>query len=230
MAIKQVVDGLFVSFEGLDGSGKSTQIERVRMRLEAEGFLVTVTKEPGGTEIGQRIRELFLDHADELTPTAMVALLIAAKCQMLDKVCYPAAEAGRIVLCDRYTDSLLAYQVGGFRFNAQMVSAMLQASGANIEPDLAVLLSLTAEQSVERLEQRVSEGNKLDRLGLDVRTRIANAYGYLFDPSHREGAVTIDAMQEMDLITDQILEAIHNTLRDRTVLDSEPSDIGVSSL
>lgn len=230
MAIKQVVDGLFVSFEGLDGSGKSTQIERVRMRLEAEGFLVTVTKEPGGTEAGQRIRELFLDHADELTPTAMVALLIAAKCQMLDKVCYPAAQAGRIVLCDRYTDSLLAYQVGGFQFNAQMVSAMLQASGANIEPDLAVLLSLTAEQSVERLEQRVSESNKLDRLGLDVRTRIANAYGYLFDPSHREGAVAIDAMQEMDLITDQILEAIHNTLRDRTVLDSEPSDVGVSSL
>lgn len=230
MAIKQVVDGLFVSFEGLDGSGKSTQIERVRMRLEAEGFLVTVTKEPGGTEAGQQIRELFLNHADTLTPTATVALLIAAKDQMLEKVCYPAAQAGRIVLCDRYTDSLLAYQVGGFQFNAQMVSTMLQASGTNIEPDLAILLSLTAEQSVERLQQRVGEGNKLDRLGMDVRTRIANAYGYLFNPQHRERAAVIDAIQEMDAITDQILEAIHTALKSRTVLESEPTDVGVAEL
>ena len=100
---------MFVTFEGLDGSGKTTQVERLRERLEAEGREVVATREPGGTPLGEGIRELVL-HGHEMAPWAEAALFAAARAEHVEEVIRPALERGADVLCDRYVDSSLAYQ------------------------------------------------------------------------------------------------------------------------
>ena len=147
--------GKFITFEGLDGSGKSTQIEKLARSLRAHGVSVTVTREPGGTTTGEKIREVILHSATAgLSPLAEMALMFASRAQHIHEVILPALAEGRVVLCDRFTDSTEAYQGGGRRLGSKPVLHLHEIPCGNLQPDLTILLDNEVSFSVERARRR----------------------------------------------------------------------------
>ena len=147
--------GKFISFEGLDGSGKSTQIEKLARALRAHSIPVTVTREPGGTAAGEKIREVLLHSTTSgLSPLTEMALMFASRAQHIHQVIQPALAEGRVVLCDRFTDSTEAYQGGGRKLGAKPVLALHEILCGGLDPDLTILLDNEAAFSVERARRR----------------------------------------------------------------------------
>lgn len=152
--------GKFITFEGLDGSGKSTQIEKLARSLRAHGLSVNVTREPGGTTSGEKIREVLLHSATAgLSPLTEMALMFASRAQHIHEVILPALAEGRIVLCDRFTDSTEAYQGGGRKLGIKPVLRLHEILCGNLQPDLTVLLDNEVAFSVERARRR-NRGHK----------------------------------------------------------------------
>ena len=132
--------GKFITFEGLDGSGKSTQVEKLARSLRAHGLSVTVTREPGGTPAGEKIREVLLHSATSgLSPLTEMALMFASRAQHIHEVILPALAEGRIVICDRFTDSTEAYQGGGRKLGTKAVLEMHEILCGSLQPDLTDL-------------------------------------------------------------------------------------------
>src|SRR5580704_949607 len=147
--------GLFVTFEGLDGSGKSTQLRRLKDRLEADGFAVTATRQPGGTRVGDRIRALLLDtRTDNVASLAELGLMFSDRAQAIAEVIEPALVAGKIVLCDRFTDSSEAYQGVGRQLGSQVVHDLHAALCGGLQPDLTLLLLPDFDLSLTRARRR----------------------------------------------------------------------------
>jgi dTMP kinase len=147
--------GKFITFEGLDGSGKSTQLEKLARSLRAHGLSVTVTREPGGTTTGERIREVLLHSATSgLSSFTEMALMFASRAQHIDEIVLPALAEGRIVLCDRFTDSTEAYQGGGRKLGSKAVLQMHEILCGNLQPDLTLLLDNDLAFSLERARRR----------------------------------------------------------------------------
>jgi dTMP kinase len=147
--------GKFISFEGLDGSGKSTQVEKLARSLRAHGLQVIVTREPGGTATGEKIREVLLHSGTEgLSPFTEMALMFASRAQHVHEVILPALAEGRIVLCDRFTDSTEAYQGGGRKLGTKPVLELHRILCGNLQPDLTFLLDNEVGFSVERARRR----------------------------------------------------------------------------
>jgi dTMP kinase len=133
--------GRFITFEGLDGCGKSTQLEKLAEVFRTQGLSVVVTREPGGTATGEKIRRLLLDTATvDLAPMAELALMFASRAQHIAEVIQPALAEGRIVLCDRFTDSTEAYQGGGRRLGSQPVLTLHHVLCGDLQPDLTILM------------------------------------------------------------------------------------------
>ena len=158
--------GYFITLEGLDGSGKTTQINRLAAWLRTRGAVPVVTRQPGGTAIGDRIRGLVLDsRSTGLAPMAEMALMFADRAQAIAEVIEPALAAGKIVLCDRFTDSTEAYQGGGRELGSEVVLELHRLVCSNIRPDLTLLLLPSLDASLERARrrnQRTSEERGLD--------------------------------------------------------------------
>ena len=147
--------GKFISFEGLDGSGKSTQVEKLARSLRAHGLEVVVTREPGGTATGEKIREVLLHSGTEgLSPFTEMALMFASRAQHVHEVILPALAEGRIVLCDRFTDSTEAYQGGGRKLGTKPVLELHRILCGNLQPDVTFLLDNEVGFSVERARRR----------------------------------------------------------------------------
>lgn len=147
--------GKFITFEGLDGSGKSTQIEKLARSLRAHGVAVTVTREPGGTPTGEKIREVLLHSATSgLSPLTEMALMFASRAQHIQEVILPALTEGRVVLCDRFTDSTEAYQGGGRRLGSKPVLQLHEIFCGGLQPDVTILLDNEVRFSVERARRR----------------------------------------------------------------------------
>jgi dTMP kinase len=147
--------GRFITFEGLDGTGKSTQIEKLAGMLRARHLEVLLTREPGGTPIGESIRRMLLDSGTHnLTARAEMALMFAARTQHLQELILPALAAGHYVLCDRFTDSTEAYQGGGRELGSEIVLATHRTLCENIRPDLTILLDCDLSVSLARAQHR----------------------------------------------------------------------------
>ena len=147
--------GKFITFEGLDGSGKSTQIDKLARALRGHGIPVTVTREPGGTSTGEKIREMLLHSTTSgLTPLAEMALMFASRTQHIQEVILPALAEGRVVLCDRFTDSTEAYQGAGRKLGTKPVLALHEILCGGLQPDLTILLDNEVSFSVERARRR----------------------------------------------------------------------------
>jgi dTMP kinase len=144
-----VTDGLFIAFEGGDGAGKSTQVALLREALEAAGRTVTVTRQPGGTELGHQIRDLVL-HGDHVAPRAEALLFAADKAHHVEELIRPALRAGDVVLTDRYTDSAVAYQGAGRDLGAQEVHDLNMWAVDDLVPDLTVVVDIPAAEGRRR--------------------------------------------------------------------------------
>lgn len=147
--------GLFITFEGLDGSGKTTQLKRLVSWLQKRGVEPVVTRQPGGTATGDRIRELLLDSRSVgLAPRTEMALMFADRAQAIAEVIEPALAAGKVVVCDRYTDSTEAYQGGGRQLGSELVLDMHRLICGGLQPDLTLLLLPSLEGSLDRARRR----------------------------------------------------------------------------
>jgi dTMP kinase len=147
--------GFFLTFEGLDGSGKTTQISKLTAWLEANERQVTVTRQPGGTVIGNRIRQLLLDSRTEnLAARAELGLMFSDRAQAISEVISPALEAGHVVLCDRYTDSTEAYQGGGRQLGSEVVLKLHEVMCGGLQPHLTILLLPDFDASLARARRR----------------------------------------------------------------------------
>ena len=147
--------GKFITFEGLDGCGKSTQAEKLAAVLRDQGFQVLVTREPGGTATGEKIRHLLLDTSTAgLSPFAELALMFASRAQHIAEVIQPALAQGQVVLCDRFTDSTEAYQGGGRKLGSEPVLALHHILCGDLKPELTILMDSEVAASVERARRR----------------------------------------------------------------------------
>ncbi|KAA6461026.1 dTMP kinase [Acidobacteria bacterium AB60] len=147
--------GFFVTFEGLDGSGKTTQLKRLALWMQRRGLMPVMTRQPGGTSTGDRIRELLLDsRGRSLAPMAEMAMMFADRAQAIAEVIEPALAAGKTVLCDRFTDSTEAYQGGGRGLGSEAVLTMHRVICGGLQPDLTLLLLPSLESSLERARRR----------------------------------------------------------------------------
>ncbi|MEO8659688.1 MAG: dTMP kinase [Bryobacteraceae bacterium] len=178
--------GLFFSFEGMDGSGKSTQLPLLVQHLEAEGYPVLVTVEPGGTEIGKQIRRILLDSRNqELRPTAELLLYFAARAQNVDELIMPALAEGTIVIADRFTDSTLAYQGVARGLGADVVRQLDRVACRGLKPDFTFCIDIDLETSLARAHARnrnLAAGNggisetRIDEENLDFHRKVRDAY------------------------------------------------------
>ena len=193
---------MFVTFEGLDGSGKSTQAELLRARLEADGVEVVSTREPGGTELGEKVRDLVL-HGGHVTPWAEALLYAAARAQLVDEVIRPALERGASVVCDRYVDSSVAYQGVGRELGLDRVLDLNLAAAGGLLPDRTFLLSLEAAEIAGRLR---GEHDRLERESEEFHARAAAGYRELAK-RFPERIVVLDARRPAHELAGQVYGA-----------------------
>ena len=150
-----VKQGFFLTFEGLDGSGKTTQIRLLKQSLERDGVLVIETRQPGGTAFGDRMRALLLDSKSTgLSSHTELAMMFADRAQAIQEVISPALESGKVILCDRFTDSTEAYQGGGRELGSQIVLELHRLLCGNLQPDLTILLLPDLQTSLARARRR----------------------------------------------------------------------------
>ena len=212
--------GLFITLEGLDGSGKTTQIKRLATWMQRRGLEPLVTRQPGGTATGDRIRALLLDSASgPLAPMTEMALMFADRAQAISEVIEPALEAGKIVLCDRFTDSTEAYQGGGRQLGSADVLEMHRLICRNLRPDLTLLLLPSLKSSLARARNRndrttAQTGKDESRFEQEqdaFYTRVWEKYREIA-AREPERVVLIEGNLTIDEVHEQIVEAVSERL------------------
>jgi dTMP kinase len=208
--------GLFITFEGLDGSGKTTQIRRLAAWMRKRGADPVVTRQPGGTETGDRIRELLLNsRTADLAPVTEMALMFADRAQAIAEVIEPAMAAGKTILCDRFTDSTEAYQGGGRQLGSDLVLAMHQLICGGLQPDLTLLLQPSLERSLERARRRndrtaINDGKDENRFEAEQEAFFQRVWEKYREIAARdsERVVTIEGDLSIDEMQEQIIEVV----------------------
>jgi dTMP kinase len=173
--------GLFITLEGIDGAGKSSQLRLLAQHLKKRGLTVRITREPGGTKVGERIRKILLASATtRLAPLAELALMYAARAEHLQEVIRPALAKGEIVVSDRYNDASLAYQGYGRELGVETVRAFDRIVCARTQPDLTIVLDLAPRLSLERAQGRQSwrksKQQRFELQGMDFHKRVREGY------------------------------------------------------
>lgn len=196
--------GRLIAFEGVEGSGKSTQLELLRRLLEERGREVVVTREPGGTPAGERVRALVLDPAVEFHSRAEALLFAAARAELVEAVIRPALERGAVVLCDRYLDSSLAYQGEARGLGRGPVSQVNRFATGGLLPDLVVLLDLDPAAGLAR---RARDPDRIEAQDLGFHRRVRDAFRDLAAAEPGRFAV-VDAAAPVEEVADQIRAAV----------------------
>ncbi len=200
----EVARARFITFEGMDGSGKTTQMQRLAARLRANGREVLTTAEPGGPPIAMKIRRILLDSANqELSPSTEVLLYFASRAQNVDEWILPALSRGEIVLSDRFTDSSLVYQGYGRGLGAESVAALDAIACRGLKPDLTILVDVDAEASLARARARnLAEPHcetRMDDQSLEFHRIVYDAY-HALAAREPERVKLVDGRQEIDAI------------------------------
>jgi len=190
---------MFVSFEGLDGCGKTTQARLLAAALTAEGVDVVSTREPGGTPLGERIRDLVL-HGDHVAPWAEAALYVAARAQHVDQVIRPALARGATVVCDRYLDTSVAYQGAGRGLGTEAILELNLTAVEGLLPDLTVLVDIDVETARGRVGDK---GDRIERAGAEFWPRVVDAYHDLA-ARFPERYVVVDGRRSIDELAEEI--------------------------
>jgi dTMP kinase len=208
------VNGYFITFEGSEGCGKTTQIEALAKALEAEGKTVLITREPGGTVIGEKIRNLLQDPSHENAISDMTELLLfsASRAELIASRIQPALERGEIVICDRFYDSTYVYQGLGRAIDMKIVEQLNQITVGPLKPDLTILLDLDAKIGIERAKSRQSgELDRIENESLDFFEAVREGYLALAK-KETERFKIIDGLLSVDEIKAIIWETVENKL------------------
>jgi len=226
--------GLFITFEGLDGSGKTTQLKHLAASLESDGHRVVSLRQPGGTPLGDRIRSILLDSRSDsdlgaIAPEAEMALMFADRAQSLRQIILPALADGAIVLCDRYTDSSEAYQGAGRNLGTDRILALHRAVCNNVQPNLTLLLLPPLAASLKRArrrntratEQNGADENRFEREGDEFYTRVYEQYRAIAqrDPTR---VVVFPEEAPIATIAQRILEVVRQRLQPAEPSRHEP--------
>lgn len=210
--------GLFLTFEGLDGSGKTTQMRRLAGRLRARGEDVVELAEPGTTEIGRKIRAILLDPAHEMmSPVAEMLLYFAARAQTVDEILRPALERGATVLSDRWTDSTRAYQGFGRGLGLEWIDQLDRIACRGIEPDLTLLIEIDAATGLSRARRRnrdeANGGTRMDEQAPGFYERVAQGYRTLAGSCAR--IIAVDGRGSVEEVERRVQEAVEQFRRSR---------------
>jgi dTMP kinase len=169
----------FITFEGIDGCGKSTQMRMLASELRLRGLEVVTTREPGGTNLGTLLRKVLLDAEEQVDPLAELLLYAADRAQHVRTLVRPALDSGHVVLSDRYADATAAYQGAGRGFPAELISQLIALATGGLMPDLTLIFDLTVDESQRRAQHRARKGIRQDRLDAEdaaFHTRVRDAY------------------------------------------------------
>jgi dTMP kinase len=171
--------GVFITFEGIDGCGKSTQLRLLASELRMRGLEVVTTREPGGTPMGKRLRSVLLDPQIEVDPLAELLLFAADRAQHVRTLLRPAIEGGDVVLSDRYADATAAYQGAGRSFTPELIARVIEIATSGLKPDLTLIFDLPVAECLTRTRRRTETDSQTDRLDAedaDFHTRVRSAY------------------------------------------------------
>ena len=208
--------GRFITFEGLDGTGKSTQLEKLASVLRRRGVEVITTREPGGTEIGERVRAIILDsRTRELSARAELALMFASRAQHVEELIKPALERGNWVLCDRFTDSSEAYQGGGRQLGSDTILRMHRVVCGDFWPDLTILMDSDVEKSVTRARRRNTSSSGVDenRFETEDRQFFDRVHDAFLAIARREQRVAkVDARRAISVVHREIVAIVERRL------------------
>lgn len=210
--------GRFITIEGLDGCGKSTQLDRLAAALRQQDLDVVTTREPGGTPVGEKIRAVLLDSRTAgLDPWAELALMFAARAQHIAEVIQPALHHGKFVLCDRFTDSSEAYQGGGRKLGSEPVLALHRTLCGNLQPDLTILMDSEVAASVERARRRNQQkGVEVDenRFESESRAFFGRVRDKYLEIAKREPqrVAVVNARKQADPVSEEILGVVRERL------------------
>ena len=204
--------GLFITFEGMDGSGKTTQMHRLAARLRSMGRTVLETAEPGGPPIAMKIRRILLDAANqELSPVTEILLYFASRAQNVDEWIVPALARGEIVLSDRFTDSSLVYQGGGRNLGPEAVAALERIACRGLKPDLTLLVDVDAESSLARARARNAAAphceTRLDDESIEFHRAVWDAY-HALAAAEPERVKIVDGRTDIDALERAVWEIV----------------------
>jgi len=211
--------GRFITFEGIEGSGKTTQIKLLAEALRGDGFDVVLTREPGGTTIGERIRSVLLDSAHRsMAPIAELLLYAAARNQHVEEIILPAIEAGKTVLCDRYADATTAYQGAARSLERQTLKDVHRIATEGLWPDLTVLLDLPATDGLARALDRnrrspeTASEDRFEREALEFHERVRQ--GYLAIAREEPGRfAVVDASGDVGTLQGEVKKIVYDFLK-----------------
>jgi len=216
------VPGTFITFEGIDGSGKSTQLRLLNTFLRASGWTPLVTREPGGTPVGLRLRAALLDATEEVDPLTELLVFAADRAQHVRRVILPALELGEVVISDRYADATVAYQGAGRGFPPELIAEIVQLATEGLKPDLTVLFDVGIEESTNRTTRRSTgkSSSKTGRDRLDIEaaefhSRVRDAYLDIAR-AEPERVKVVDASGPVEQTQERVRNVVVPFLRSRT--------------
>lgn len=206
--------GIFITFEGGDGAGKTTQLDLLCSTLSERGYDVVKLHEPGGTELGEQIRRVLLEERrEEMDPRAELMLFEAARAQLVSQVIRPALVQGKVVVCDRFCDSTVAYQGYGRHLGAELVDQANKAVTQGVEPDCTILLEVPVQAGLERAKAASANGtgDRMERAGTPFHERVGEAFEALAR-EHAERFAVIDARGTLEEVAAAVMQTIEPLL------------------
>jgi dTMP kinase len=210
--------GFFLTFEGIEGSGKSTHARRLNQQLQDAGYRVYLTREPGGTALGEALRAVLLDPGPEpLVPEAELFIILASRAQHVRRRILVRLEKGEVVISDRYSEASLAYQGGGRGLGLEAVRPADRLATGGLMPDLTILCDLPVEEALARVGARARQGgevNRFDRETLDFHESVRRTYLHLAS-QEPERIVVVDTRGSEDEVATRIMDAVEPRLGER---------------
>ncbi len=200
--------GLFITLEGADGCGKTTQLNLLKEYLTSRGYEIVVTREPGGKGLGEKLREILLNYDGEVSDRCEAFLYLADRAQNIDTIIKPAINSGRIVLCDRHTDSSVAYQGYGREQNIDNINMLNELAVNGVHPDLTIVFDIDTETSMERVG---AEKDRLESAGIEFHKRVRNGYLEIAKKNPQRIKV-VDASQTIEDVQRDVIKIVEDVL------------------
>lgn len=200
--------GLFITLEGADGCGKTTQLNLLKAYLTSKGYEIVVTREPGGKGLGEKLREILLNYDGEVSDRCEAFLYLADRAQNIDTIIKPAINSGKIVLCDRHTDSSVAYQGYGREQNIDNINMLNELAVNGVHPDLTIVFDIDTETSMARVG---AEKDRLESAGIEFHKRVRNGYLEIAKKNPQRIKV-VDASQTIEDVQRDVIKIVEEVL------------------